>query len=178
KPRDSKLSMPRPVSESSHNHFWSEDAEQPLQGIEIAIHDALLEGNDRVLSNRDGLGAYLPATSRDVAVADVVLSSQIADAVFSVQRMHFKRSGIDEQARTNEFVVLVVLAQYVANILAEETLDTLAKFLHTLDVGLLHAPRAVWCVGGPGLELFDRLLGSEVPRNVRDQIANDRERVH
>ena len=41
------------------------------------------------------------------------------------------------------FVVLVVVAQDVADVLAEEALDALAEFLHAVDVLLLHAPGAV-----------------------------------
>ena len=55
------------------NEFQSEDTEQPLQGIEVTVHHALLERNDRVLGDRNRLGANLPATSRDVAVTDVVV---------------------------------------------------------------------------------------------------------
>ena len=55
--------------------FCLEDMEQLLQGIEELVHHALFERNDRVLGDRDRLRTYLPAASRDVAVADVVLVS-------------------------------------------------------------------------------------------------------
>lgn len=35
------------------SEFYSEDAKQPLQGIEVAIHYAFFERNDSVLGNRD-----------------------------------------------------------------------------------------------------------------------------
>ena len=50
----------------------SEDAEEPFQRIEVTIYYALFERNDRVLGNRDRFRTHLPATSSDVAVADVV----------------------------------------------------------------------------------------------------------
>ena|SRR5579864_1356946 len=78
------------------NEFESEDSEQPLQGIEVTIHHALLERNDRVLGDRNRLGTNLPTTSRDVAVTDIVAVSQIADAVLRIERMHFECSRIDE----------------------------------------------------------------------------------
>ena len=40
-------------------------------------------------------------------------------------------------------VVLVVIAQDVADVLAQEALDALAEFLHAVDVFLGHAPGAV-----------------------------------
>ena len=160
------------------NEFQLEDAEQPLQGIEVTVHQALFERDNRVLCNRDRLGANLPATSRDVAVTDVVLVPQIADPVFGVKRMHFECGSINEQTRTDKFIVLVVFPQNVAHVLAEKTLDALAKLLHALDVGLLDAPCSIGRVGWAGLELLDRLLGPEIPRNIRDQIAYDRKRVH
>src|ERR1700733_5721352 len=102
-------SMPRkPRRDSKPPRYWgievrSEDAEQPLQGIEVTVHQALFERDNRVLCNRDRLGAYLPATSRDVAVTDVVPVPQIADPVFGVKRMHFECGSIDEQTRTDKF---------------------------------------------------------------------------
>ena len=177
-------SMPRTPRQDSksprfgESEIQSKDAEQPLQGIEVTVHHALFERNDRVLGNRDRLRTYLPATSGDVAVTDVVLVPQIADPVFGVERMHFECSGINEQTRTDKFVVLVVFPQDVAHVLTEKALDALAKLLHALDVGLLDAPCAIGCVGWAGLELLDRLLGPEIPRDIRDQIAYDRKRMH
>jgi hypothetical protein len=92
--------------------------------------------------------------------------------------MHFKCRNVHEQTRTDKLILFVVFPQYVAYVLAEEALDTLAKLLHALDVGLLHAPCPIGCVGWPGLELLDCLLGLEVPGNVSNQIAYDGERVH
>ena len=40
-------------------------------------------------------------------------------------------------------LVLVVIAQHVAHVLAQKALDALPEFLHAVDVLLLHAPRAV-----------------------------------
>ena len=74
----------------------SEDAEQSFQGVEVAVHHALFEGNNCVFGDRNRLGTYLPATSRDVAVTDIVVVPQIADAVLSIERMHFERGRIDE----------------------------------------------------------------------------------
>jgi hypothetical protein len=75
---------------------------------------------------------------------------QIADPVFGIERMHFECGGIDEQTRTDKFVLLVVFSQNVAHVLTEKTLDALAKLLHALDVCLLDAPCAIGRVGSGG----------------------------
>jgi hypothetical protein len=42
--------------------------------------------------------------------------------------MHFEASGSNEEARAAEVFVFPVIAQDVANVLAEKTFDTFAKF--------------------------------------------------
>ena len=92
--------------------------------------------------------------------------------------MHLERRGVDEEARPDELLVLVVIAQDVTDVLAEEALDALPEFLHAVDVRLLHAPRAVGRVGLARRELLDLLLHAEVPRHVGDEIAHVREGAH
>ena len=75
-----------------------------------------------------------------------------ADAILRIERMHFERRGVDQKARADELLVLVMLAQNVAHVLAQEALDALAEFLHAVHVHLLHAPRAVRRVGRARLE--------------------------
>jgi hypothetical protein len=92
--------------------------------------------------------------------------------------MHFERCGVDEEARANELIVFVVVAQDVTHILAEKTLDALAKLLYSFDVSLLHAPSAVRRIRRTGPEFPDRLLHIEVPRHVGDQIPDHGECMH
>jgi len=92
--------------------------------------------------------------------------------------MHFECSRIDKEARTDKFLVLVVFSQNVAHVLAEKALNALAKSLTALDVNLLDAPCTVGGIRREGFELLDRFLGPEIPRNIRDKIANDWKRVH
>ena len=61
--------------------------------------------------------------------------------------MHFECGGVDQETRPDELVELTMLAEYVADVLAEKALDTLAKLLHAVYVGLLHAPGAVGRIG-------------------------------
>jgi hypothetical protein len=67
----------------------------------------------------------------------------------------------DQEARADELVVLVVVAQHVTDVLAQEALDALAEFLHAVDVFLLHPPRAVRRVGFARLERLDLFLTSK-----------------
>jgi hypothetical protein len=57
--------------------------------------------------------------------------------------------------------VHLVVAQDVADVLAQEALDALAEFLHAVDVGLAHAPRAVGASGFLGLNFLMRFLTSK-----------------
>src|SRR4051812_32062371 len=92
--------------------------------------------------------------------------------------MHLKRRGVHEEARANELVVFAVLTQNVAHILAEKTLDALAKFLYAFDIGLLYTPSAIGRIGRTRPEFPDGLLYFEVPGNVGDQIPDYREGMH
>ena len=81
--------------------------------------------------------------------------SQILEPIFGVERMHFERRGVDEESRPDELVVHVMIAQDVANILAQEALDALAKLLHAVDIFLRHAPGAVGRIRLARLEFLD-----------------------
>ena len=78
----------------------------------------------------------------------------------------------------DEPVEQLVIPKDVTHVLAEETLDALAEFLHALDVHLLHAPGAVRRVGLARLEGLDLLLHTEVPGDVGDEVSDRREGVH
>ena len=65
--------------------------------------------------------------------------------------MHLERRGVDQETRADELLVLVVIAQHVADVLAQEALDALAELLHAIDVRLRHAPGAVGGVAARGL---------------------------
>src|SRR5262245_28132618 len=151
--------------------------EQPLQRIVEAVDDALLQRNDRVVGDRDVLGADDRAALRDVAEADAVRFLELGEAVLGVERVHLERGGVHEEARADELVVLLVFAQHVADVLAQEALDALPELLHPVDVLLLHAPRAVLRVGRARLERLDALLHREVPRHVGDEVLDRRERL-
>ncbi len=91
---------------------------QLLQWIEELVHHSLLQWDDRIFGDRNRLRAHLAAAGGDVAIPDVVLLLQIAHPVFGIQRMHLQRRCVDEEARADKLVVLVMVPQHVADVLA------------------------------------------------------------
>ena len=107
---------------------------------------------------------------RDVAHADAGGFAYKLSAVFRVQGVHLKLRETHEEARAVEAVlVLGVIADDVADVLAEEALDALAKLLASLDVFLVHTVEAVG-VRGAWLEGGDLLRGLVVEGDVGDEV--------
>src|SRR5690348_4721934 len=75
----------------------AEYPEQFRQRIEEAIHNALLERDDRVVCNRDAFWTDFGTALGDIAQTDAELLSQILQAIPHVERVHFKRRGIHEE---------------------------------------------------------------------------------
>src|SRR5262245_5005708 len=113
----------------------SENAEQALHRIVEPIDDALFERDDAIVGDLDLLRANLGAALGDVAVADAVGSAQVGEPVGGVERVHLELRVVDEKARPGELGVLLMVAEHVANVLAQEALDALPELLHALDVG-------------------------------------------
>jgi len=133
----------------------------------MIVHDSFLQGNDSVVGDVNVFRADFRATLRDVAVTDAVRGAQFFEAILGIERMHLERGGVNQKARADEFVVLPVIAQDVANVLAEKTLDAFPEFLDAIDVRLLHPPGAVGGVRLPGLEGGNCHLRAEVRRDIR-----------
>ena len=100
-----------------------------------------------------------------------MLLLQFRDAIGGIERVHLERGRVGQKSRTDELVMQLVVAQDVAHILAEKTLDALAEFLHPIDVRLPHAPGAICRVSRAWLERRDGLLHPEIPGDVGDEIA-------
>src|SRR5262249_9299330 len=128
--------------------------------------------------DRDVLRADLGAALGDVAQADAVLLAQGRDAVLHVERMHLECGHVDQEPRSDEIVVPPMLPEYVADILAEETLDALPEFLNPVDIGLIHPPSSIRSIGGAWLERVDARLDPKVPGDVGDEVLDRRERPH
>src|SRR5881628_2030076 len=150
--------------------------QQPNDRIE-AVRHALLERDDRVVGDVDPLGAHLGAALGDVAEPDPGGGPAERGAIARVERVHFERRELDEKPGPRESrLVLLVVAHHVADVLAQEALDALVELLDAIDVLLHHPVRAV---GLRGLEpeRWDRLGLLEVEPDIRDEVADERERT-
>src|SRR6266545_329077 len=153
-------------------------AHEPDHGIVGLGHHPLLERDDGIVGDMDVLRADLGAALRDIAKADSGLGPGQLEPVVGVQRVHFELGDPHDEARAGEGrLVLRVVADDVADVLAQEALDALPELLAPLHVGLGHAARAVRLLG-TGLEGRDGLGLLEVVRDIRDQIAVEREGLH
>src|SRR5882724_4123360 len=149
--------------------FAGELAREPHDRVVLLGHHPFFEGNQSIIRDVDVLGADLGAALGDVAVAEAGLGLSEVEAVIGVERMHLELGDAHEIARSREGgLVLRVIADDVADVLAEEALDALAEFLAALDVLLLHAPGAVRLLrprleGGdlPGLLVVEGDVGGE-----------------
>src|SRR5438094_2427295 len=141
-------------------------------------HHALLERDDRVVGDVDIFRADLSAALGDVAVAEPVLRADEIDAFVCVERMHLERRESDEHPRAGEAsLVVLVVADDVAHVLAEEAFDALVKFLHALDVFLVHPALAVRILR-LRLERRDGLRLLIVERDVGHEVLDHREALH
>src|SRR5437773_7576949 len=148
--------------------------QQPDDRVE-RIGRPFLERDDPVVGDVDVLGAHLGAALGDVAQPHPRLILDEARAVAGVQRMHVEPRELDEEARPGESALLVlVVADHVTHVLAQEALDALVELLDAIDV-FLHHP--VGAVGLGRLEAQRRhLLGLlVVVGHVGDEVANERE---
>src|SRR6202011_2952230 len=78
-----------------------------------------------------------------------------------------------------ESVLAVVVAQHVADVLAQVALDALPELDDAVDVLLLHAP-GLWVEGVlfAWREFRDPLVDLIVPAHVGDQVPDHREGAH
>src|SRR5256885_2648505 len=91
--------------------------------------------------------------------------------------MHLEAGRPDEEPRTDERSLDLVVPEDMAHVLAQEALDALPELLDPLDVLLLPAPVLLGHVLGR-LERRDPPVHLVVPRDVRDEVADERERAH
>ena len=88
-----------------------EHPQQPRHRIVVPADDSFLQRDDRVIGDVDMLRADVRAVLRDVAVPDTVMVFQRRNPIRGIERMHLERGAVDEEPRSDEFLVLVVLAQ-------------------------------------------------------------------
>src|SRR6266581_2158749 len=151
---DSSLLLPRQLSQ------------EPTHWIVEIIYNSLFERNDRVVGDVDVFGTNFRAAFSDVAVADTELLFQQLGSIQTVKRMHFKPRHAHKESRPAELFLLVVIAQHVANVLAQKAFDALAKLLHAIDFALIHLPLNIWS----RLEGRNLFVNAIVPRNIGNEI--------
>src|SRR5882724_7560479 len=92
--------------------------QEPQDGVE-RVGRPLLERDDPVVGDLDVLGTDLGAALGDVAEPDPRVLLDEGRAVAGVQRMHVEARDLDEEARSGEDALLVlVVADHVADVLA------------------------------------------------------------
>src|SRR6266511_2091934 len=103
-------------------------AHEPDHGIVGLGHHPLLERDDGIVGDMDVLRADLGAALRDIAKADSGLGPGQLEPVVGVQRVHFELGDPHDEARAGEGrLVLRVVADDVADVLAQEALDALPE---------------------------------------------------
>ncbi len=151
---------------------------EPHQRVEPPSGHALLHRDDRVVGDLDVLGADLGAALGDVAEAQAEVVLRDVAPVGLVGRVHLQLGDPHQEPRPGERrLVVLVVADRVAGVLAQEALNALAELLRPVHVLLLH----------PELARLDRRVRRErgdlaglgvVERHVRDQVPDHREGPH
>src|SRR5690242_3481349 len=109
-----------------------------------AVGHPLLQRDDAVVGDVDVLGADLGAALGDVAESDAGLLADELAPVAGIERMHLEPRDLDEKPGAGELLlVLLVVADDVADVLAQEALDALVELLPAIDIFLHHSVLAV-----------------------------------
>src|ERR1700721_262523 len=93
-------------------------AEEHGQRIIELVDDALLQRNDGVVGDVNFFGTDFAAAFGDVAEANAEAILEQAGTIKAVNRMHLEAGDTDEEARTTESLLFVMLANDVADVLA------------------------------------------------------------
>src|SRR5438067_12171125 len=151
-------------------------ARNPCDGIIHVAGGALLQWNDGVVRDLDVLGADFLAALGDVALADARLAVQQGGARARVQGVHLQGGDPDHVARPVVGGLVVVVAQDVADILAEEALDALAVLVDALRILGQHLVRDR--LTRLRREPWDLLVDLIVPGDVGNQVLDQGKRPH
>ncbi len=144
------------------------------QRIIELIHHSLLQRDDGIVGDMDIFRADFRAALSDVTKADAQLVLQHLRSRGTVERMHLQRGGAHEKPWPAKLFLLAVITQDVADVLAKETLNALAKFLYAIHVSLVHLPFDV----SSRTKRRNLLIDSEIPGDVSYQILDYREGLH
>jgi hypothetical protein len=59
---------------------------------------------------------------------------EIGSAVEGIERVHLELRGVNEQSRSDELLVQLMVPQHVTDVLAKKAFDALPKFLNAIGV--------------------------------------------
>ena len=124
------------------------------------------------------LGTNLSTTLSNVTITNTISFLQISQPIFSIQWVHLQRCRVDIMTRTNKIIMQMMITQHMTDILAQKALNTLTKFLYTIDIFLLHFPSSIFKIRRSRTKLLDLLLNLVIPRNVCHKILNVRKSTH
>src|SRR5215831_14133658 len=148
---------------------------EPDQRVVLAADHAFLHRDYRVVGDLDVFRAGLGAALGDGAVAQAEVVLGDLPAVGGVGRVHLQfRDPHQEPGAGEGALVLRVVADHVAHVLAQEALDALAELLRALHVDLLH-PELARADRGIRGERGDLPRLGEVERHVGDEVPDHRE---
>src|SRR6476659_9043871 len=155
-----------------------ENPEQSFQGIIESVHDSFFKRNNGVVCNGNIFGANLRTAFGDITITNPIHFFQILQTVFHIKRVHFKCSGINEESRTDEFIMKLVFTQHMTHVLAKEAFNTFTKFLDTVDIFLGHTPCPIRVIRFAGFKLLYLLLYSKIPGHISYQVFDQWKRLH
>src|SRR5699024_5940241 len=158
-------------------------AAEPHQGVVLAVCDPFLEGNQGVVGDLDVFRAHLRAALGDVAVAHAELFLGDLAPVGGVPGMHLQFGHAHEVTGPGEvFLVLLVVTDHVAHVVAQEALDAFAELLAALDIFLLHTEVTGCGIRGRGergdlacLVIVEGHIAHQVPYDGEGLEGDDRD---
>src|SRR5688572_24427612 len=79
---------------------------------------------------------------------------------------------------SHKFFLEVMFSYHMANILAKKTFNTFPELLDPVNITLVHSPRPIGRIRGPGLEPLYFLFDFKVDGYIRYQVSNYRKGSH
>jgi hypothetical protein len=120
------------------------------------------------------LWTHFTAALRYVAKTETEIILQQRGPRQTIKRVHFQPRNPNEETWPAKLFQFFVITQDMAYVLTEETLDTLAKLLHSINVSLIHFPFDT----GTRRERRDLTVYPVVPGDIGDQILDNRKCLH
>lgn len=115
--------------------------------VVVIVCNPFFEGNYRVIGYMDMFWANFGATFGDIAHSYSGLSVKLLPTVEVVHGVHFERSDTHHLTWAKKNIFTFVLAENVANILAEKAFNAFAELLDAIHVLLQHIKRLTCHLG-------------------------------